>query len=331
MARASVAPIVPKPRLRPHTRMSTWGLYFLVAVPTLLILLCGILILVYQQSIFDVVMGLLLVMFCAALGAGAAVTLMGIRRDRRLAALQIDFVSKVSHELKTPLTSIRMFVETLERGKVKDPEKVHQCLQVIAKETERLSTLIGRLLSWGAMEAGAFKVELVPVDPGAIVRAAIDVFEPQVLRASAKLEVQIPEQLPLIRADENALADALLNLLTNALRYGGDEKRIEITARVRAEDAVEIAVRDWGVGIELKHQRRIFDRFYRADERYSRAVGGTGLGLSIARHIVAAHGGTIEVRSKLGEGSTFTMVLPVHRPGAFADSTTKPRTTEATS
>jgi two-component system, OmpR family, phosphate regulon sensor histidine kinase PhoR len=291
--------------------MSTWGLYFLVAIPTLLILTCGILILVYQQSIFDVVMGLLLVLFCAALGAGAALTLAGIQRDRRLAALQIDFVSKVSHELKTPLTSIRMFVETLELGRVKDPEKVQQCLAVIAKETDRLSVLIGRLLSWGAMEAGAFKVELVPTQPADVVRTALDVFQPQVMRASAQVEVQVPEDLPLVRADHSALVDALLNLLTNALRYGGDAKKIEVSAKRRPDEKLEISVRDWGLGIDLKHQRRIFDRFYRADERYSRTVGGTGLGLAIARHIVQAHGGTIEVKSKIGEGSTFTVVLPI--------------------
>jgi two-component system phosphate regulon sensor histidine kinase PhoR len=308
--------VVTRTRPRAHTRLSTFGVWILVAIPTLLILTCGILILVYQKSAFDIAIGLLLVLFCGALGGGVALIVVGIRRDRRLAALQIDFVSKVSHELKTPLTSIRMFAETLRMGRVREPERVQHCLEVISKETDRLSGLIGRLLSWGAMEAGAYKVDRAPRDAGAVVQAALDVFQAQAQQAQVELELDLEPELPPVDADEAALVDALLNLLTNALRYGGDRKKIAVSVRRRGADKVEISVQDWGIGIEAKDQRRIFERFYRADERYSRAVGGTGLGLAIARHIVTAHGGTIEVKSKVGEGSTFTVVLPVRGEGA---------------
>lgn len=303
--------ITARVRQRRHTRLSMWGLWFLVAIPTLLILTCGILILAYQQSVFDVVMGLSLVIFCGALGAGVTLVVIGIRLDRKLSALQMDFVSKISHELKTPLTSIRMFVETLKLGRVKDPDKAAECLDVIAKETDRLSLLISRLLSWGAMEAGAYKIALEEVEPERFIRASLDAFAPQLLAGKGSLTANIPTDLPRVQADTPAIADALMNLLTNALRYGGEQKRIEVTAKKRGDTELEISVRDHGIGIEIQHQRRIFDRFYRADERYSRAVGGTGLGLAIAQHIVVAHRGRIEVKSRPGEGSTFTIVLPV--------------------
>lgn len=275
-----------------------------------MILICGILILVYQKSGFDVAMGVALVTFCAALGAGAALTILGLAHDRKLAALQIDFVSKVSHELKTPLTSIRLFVDTLKLKRVKDEAKVEECLEIISKETDRLSQLIGRLLSWGAMEAGAFRVELEPREPGEIVRKAIESFEPRALGAGAKIELSMDKDLPLVDADEQALADSILNLLSNALRYGGEDKCIWVRVKRQSNGGVAISVRDTGVGIELQHHTRIFERFYRADERYARSTGGTGLGLAIARHVVLAHGGAIDVDSTLGEGSTFTIRLP---------------------
>jgi len=293
------------------------GLWFLVAIPTVLILTCGILILVYQQTVFDVIIGLSLVIFCGALGAGVALVVIGIRIDRRLSALQMDFVSKVSHELKTPLTSIRLFVETLKLGRVKEPEKIDACLDVIAKETDRLSVLISRLLSWGAMEAGAFEVALLPHKPIELVHPVVEAFRPQAEHGKAIISVDVPDAIAEVSADSTAFGDALMNLLTNALRYGGEAPQIEVSARMRGETEVEIAVRDHGIGIAREHQLRIFDRFYRADERYSRAVGGTGLGLAIARHIVLAHRGNIELTSKPGEGSTFTIVLPTAT--AFAE------------
>jgi two-component system phosphate regulon sensor histidine kinase PhoR len=325
------APRAQRPPRRPHTRASTVGVWVLVAIPTILTFVCGVLILVYRKSVFDVVIGVLVVIFCAALGAGATLTIVGIQLDRRLAELQIDFVSKVSHELKTPLTSIRMFVETLKLGRVQDPDKVEYCLSVIAKETERLSELISRLLSWGAMESGAFRLNQEPRPPADVVQAAVDAFEPQMLRGEVQLEVRVDKDLPLIDADLPVLVDAILNLLGNAVRYGGTEKKIELSVSARSDNKIGIAVRDWGIGIEPRDQKRIFDRFYRADERYSRAVGGTGLGLAIAKHVVHAHGGTIEVKSRLGEGSTFTIVLPVSRAGRETAESSEALPTEARS
>src|SRR5262245_25952771 len=221
------------PRRLPRTRTSSFGVWALVAIPAILILICGMLIVAYQQSVFEVTIGLLLVTFCAALGAGATLTLLGIRKDRRLVALQIDFVSKVSHELKTPLTSIRMFVDTLRLGRVTEPPRIDHCLEVISKETDRLSLLIGRLLSWGAMEAGAFKIDRQPVDVARIVSSAVDAFQPQLHEKKVNLVVTVEDNLPVIRADASSLTDALINLLTNALKYRGGSDRIELTVRLR--------------------------------------------------------------------------------------------------
>jgi two-component system phosphate regulon sensor histidine kinase PhoR len=252
----------------------------------------------------------LLVLFCIALGAGAAITLLGIHADRRLAELQIDFVSRVSHEFKTPLTSIRMFAETLRMGRVQDPDRVNHCLDVISKETDRLNTLISRLLNWGAMEAGAFRVNMSRIKAKDLVDSAISAFEPQALSRDAQLDVQLDDTLPDLMADEPALVDAALNLLSNALRYGGEDKHIEVRAARREDGDFCLSVRDHGPGIDHKHQRRVFDRFYRADDTYQGPSGSTGLGLAIARHVVMAHGGSIELESELGKGSTFTIVLP---------------------
>ena len=285
----------------------------LVAVPTLIVLTCGILILVYQQDAFDVIIGVLLVSLCAALGTGAVLTINDLRRDRQLATLQLDFVSKVSHELKTPLTSIRMFADTLKLGRAKDPERVEQCIDVISKETDRLTELIGRLLSWGAMEQGEFQVRLEPYEPRLLVEQARDSVANRANAAGVELMTKIAKDLPKVNVDPLALVDALVNLLSNAIRYGAG-RPVMVQASLRGDRRVEIAVIDHGIGIALKHQSRIFDRFYRADERYARSTGGTGLGLAIARHIVLAHDGAIEVSSEPNEGSTFTVVLPVYEP-----------------
>jgi len=303
-------------RLRVGT--STTKVWFLVAFPATIVLTCGILILAFQQGAFDVIMGVVLLVITAALGAGASLTIVDLRRDRRLAALQLDFVSKVSHELKTPLTSIRMFTDTLKLGRAREPEKVEQCVEVISKETERLTELIGRLLSWGAMEQGEFKVKPIRASPQALVDKAISSVSSRAQAADIELTTELADDVPDVMADGVHLVDALVNLLSNALNYG-QGKPVHVKVERRGENRVAIDVIDHGIGIEPRHQSRIFDRFYRADERYARATGGTGLGLAIARHIVLAHDGTIEINSRPGDGSTFTVVLPAATDGEGGD------------
>ena len=297
-------------RKSPLTRTSMLGVWTLVAIPAVLVLTCAVLILVYHQTTFDVIMGVFLVVLCVAIGAGADLTLTGIVKDRKLAELQLDFVSKVSHELKTPLTSIRMFTETLMLGRVNEPEKVDNCLQIISTETDRLSHLIGRLLSWGRMEAGAFEINTENKSPEELVQSVLKTFDAQAQAAQTLIEVDIEENLPEIAVDSQAMTDAILNLLSNAVRYSPDSNKIWLHVRMTTDKFLEIIVRDEGIGIELNEQSRIFERFYSADERVSRSTGGTGLGLAIAEHIVTAHEGTIGVESQPRKGSTFTIKLP---------------------
>jgi two-component system phosphate regulon sensor histidine kinase PhoR len=186
------------------------------------------------------------------------------------------------------------------------------CIAGLHREGSRLQDLIDRLLDWGRMESGRRQFHMEPTDVRTVVQRAIGNFEGVRERQNARLTVSLPEQLPPLWAESASISDALLNLLTNASKYGGHPA--EITLRVTAQrDCVRIAVQDNGIGIPQREHKRIFQKFYRIDDRLSRDMQGSGLGLAIARHVVKAHGGRIEVESALGKGSVFTIVLPVLR------------------
>jgi len=284
-------------------------LVWLVIVPTALLLLLGVMMLVFWKAQLNVLFGILVVTLVGCLVTGAVLSLVFLRKEATLSKLQVDFVSKVSHELRTPLTSIRLFVDMLAANKDTDPEKVALCLDVLQRETIRLSERIERLLDWGRMEAGRRVYHLKPDDVTGITHAALSAFRTATVGLDVTVQTHIQPNLPRIHADREALVDALVNLLSNAYKYTGDDR--SITLRVFQDThALRIAVADNGIGIPPREHRRIFEKFYRVDERLSRAVEGSGLGLAIVRHIVTGHHGTIEVDSEPGKGSTFTIVLP---------------------
>jgi two-component system phosphate regulon sensor histidine kinase PhoR len=281
-----------------------------VFVPAALMLTVGILILVYGSYARDYVFGGLILALVTTTVAGTAATLAVLSREAKVARLQTDFVNKVSHDLRTPLTSIRMFVETLQLGRLQDPAKQSEALAIISDETTRLSALINRLLDWARMESGRRSYQLHPEPVERIVDDALAAFAPQRLDQRVKLTRSIAPDLPPVMADRPALADALLDLLNNAYKYtGGDEKRIEVRA-TRAGPTVLLEVVDNGPGIPAREQKRIFDKFYRGTEPLLRTIEGTGLGLAMVKHIVAGHGGKVTVASDLGKGATFTIALP---------------------
>jgi two-component system, OmpR family, phosphate regulon sensor histidine kinase PhoR len=281
-----------------------------VFVPAALLTAIGILILVFGAAPRDFVFGGLVLAMVATTVAGAAATLMVVQREARVARLQTDFVNKVSHDLRTPLTSIRMFVETLQLGRLTDPSRQSEALEIIAEETARLSLLINRLLDWARMESGkrSYQFTRQPLEP--IVDAALTAFEPQRLSVPAEVHREVAEGLPQVMADREALTEALLNLLNNAHKYTGPTKVIWVRA-ARFGPTVHVSVADNGPGIALPDQKRIFDKFYRAADPLDRTIEGSGLGLAMVKHIVGAHGGKIGVSSEVGHGATFTIELPV--------------------
>jgi two-component system, OmpR family, phosphate regulon sensor histidine kinase PhoR len=290
----------------------------LVIVPTGLLTAVGTLLLVLGEARVNLVMGILVLCFTGAVVTGSVLVWVFVRREANLSQLQSDFVSKVSHELRTPLTSIRMFTETL-RLRRGDPELESRCVDALGKESLRLQTLIDRLLEWGRMESGRRVFIKRETEPGKVVEAAVQSFEPVRERRGVDLEVNIEPNLPLVMADHDALVDAVVNLLSNAYKYGGEPRRIAVSATSNG-GRVRISVKDNGGGIARIEHKRIFQKFYRVDDRLSRQKEGSGLGLSIVDHIVKAHGGRVELESELGSGSTFSLVLAGHHPSALLDA-----------
>ena len=281
-----------------------------VLVPAALMLTVGILILVYGSVPRDYVFGWLIVALVTTTIGGSAATLAVIFREARLAKLQTDFVNKVSHDLRTPLTSIRMFVETLQLGRIPDEARQREALEIISEETARLSALINRLLDWARMESGRRTYQLVRQPVAPIVDAALQAFEALLLQSPAEVECHVPPDLPAVLADRQALTEAILDLLQNAHKYTGPEKRITVRARgERARRSSSPSPTTARASREREH-KRIFKKFYRARDPLARTIEGTGLGLAMVKHIANGHGGRVSVSSEVGHGATFTISLP---------------------
>lgn len=287
-------------------------LVWLVVAPTVLLLALGVFLLVTGEAGLNVLMGILVLALGGAVVTGVILVWVFVRREANLSQLQSDFVSKVSHELRTPLTGIRLFSETLALRR-SDPEAVDACIEGLGREGSRLQSLIDRLLDWGRMESGHRQYTLVPSDVRLVIDGAVSRFDAVRERRGACVEIHVEQaDLPKVNVDQEALADALLNLLTNAGKYGGDPPKIGVRVGLVGRQ-LRISVSDNGSGIAATEHKRIFQKFYRVDDRLSRSREGSGLGLAIAKHVVRAHGGRILLRSAPGKGSTFTVVLPVAR------------------
>jgi signal transduction histidine kinase len=235
------------------------------------------------------------------------------RREVHLARLKADFVSNLSHELKTPLTSISMFVEMIREGRLASPEDLREGMDVIAQESERLQRIVARMIEVARREAEPVRHDLVPGDLNAAVRSACERFRRLERHPGLSLEVSLAAGLPPVRLDPAAIDDAVTNLLSNAWKYRqGDAASIRVATRA-ARRAVELTVEDDGIGIPRGERRRIFEMFYRAEDYLSRAVPGTGLGLALVRTIVRAHRGKVRVEGAPGKGTTFRLRFPAVR------------------
>jgi two-component system, OmpR family, phosphate regulon sensor histidine kinase PhoR len=213
-------------------------------------------------------------------------------------------------KFKTPLTAIQGFAETLLAGALDDEKNSHRFLQIIRDHAVRLGRLTNDLLKLSSIEAGKLVMDMRQVVVADLIQACIDTLRLRAEQKQLSLTAEYPNDLPTIRGDASRLREALLNLLENALQYTPAGGQVVIGSCV-AESELIIAVSDTGMGIPEEDLHRIFERFYRVDDARSREVGGTGLGLSITKHLIEAHGGRIEVKSEVGRGTTFSLVLPV--------------------
>ncbi len=241
------------------------------------------------------------------------------RRQIRIANLKNDLVGTVSHELKTPLASMRLLVDTLIAADTFDESQVREYLNLIAKENTRLSRLIDSFLTFSRMERGKYAFDFGFVDPVFVVERTMEAAGERFRQADCVLNAEIERDLPNVFGDADALITVLLNLLDNAYKYATGHREITLHAFARDQN-VCLSVEDNGIGLSRASTRKIFHRFYQVDQSLVRLGHGCGLGLSIVEHIVKVHGGHVEVDSKLGHGSRFTVVLPKSARRAECDS-----------
>jgi signal transduction histidine kinase len=247
------------------------------------------------------------------LAAGLYLVYSNVRRELHLARLKSDFVANVSHELKTPLALIRLFAETLELGRVPSEDKAQQYYRVINKESHRLTQLINNILDFSRIEAGRKEYRFAPTDVARVVHDVIESYRFQIEQQGFELTMDVADDLPLVPADAEALGQALINLVNNAIKYSRETRSIRIAVR-REGASVLVSVGDRGIGIPRGEQKKIFEKFYRGEDSLVHETKGSGLGLALVRHIMEAHGGQVEVESAEAKGSTFTLVLPVGKP-----------------
>lgn len=238
---------------------------------------------------------------------GVIAVLHDVTQLRQLEQIRKEFVANVSHELKTPLTSIQSAVETLLNGALEDSKHNHKFLQCIEEETKRLGYLIEDLLQLSRIESKEISLKKERIVLEEVLQKAADHFKKALKERNITLALDNPHES--LTADPEQLQRAIENLLDNAIKYNKSGGQVQLRAK-REEDSLRIEVEDSGIGIPEQDLPRVFERFYRVDKARSRELGGTGLGLSIVKHIAESHGGRVEVTSHLGKGSCFSLVLP---------------------
>jgi signal transduction histidine kinase len=259
-----------------------------------------------QVMLFTMAFGLLL----ATIAVGVVLTWRLVRRETEMARLKADFVANVSHDLKTPLSVIRMFAETLELGRVRDDETRREYYRVMTQESERLSRLIENVLDFSRIEGGRRVYARRPLAVEPLVRDTLEAFSYPLAQQGFKVEVDVAAGLPEVAIDGEAIAQAVANLIDNAIKYSGERKTLRVTVGIE-DGRLAISVADEGIGIPREEQERIFEKFYRAGPSETQSRRGSGVGLALVRHIVDAHGGDVRVESRPGEGSRFTIRLPL--------------------
>ena len=264
-------------------------------------------------QILNLTFGLMIGLLVLAIGSGGWLIFADLRRQLTLARQKTDFVSNVSHELKTPLTSIRMFSELLADGRVHDPVKQQNYLQIITAEAARLTRLINNVLDFAKMERGEKKYRFEALNLVELAGEIVENYRHHLEAGGFRLNHAAPKDSLFIRGDRDALAQVIVNLLSNAEKYGGDTKEISVEIRLDREPkpVAKVKVKDRGTGVPQECEEKIFEQFYRAHDSLNSGIQGSGLGLTLARQIARAHGGDIAYSARDGGGSCFTLELPV--------------------
>jgi two-component system phosphate regulon sensor histidine kinase PhoR len=242
---------------------------------------------------------------------GALIVLNDITRLRQLENIRREFVANVSHELKTPITSIKGYIETLQEGAIEEKENARKFLEIIFRQADLLHALVDDLLSLSRIEQEAERgeIQLTREQVRHIIESAVSAYETRARDRRIQVTLHCKEEV-IVKANARLLEQAVGNLLDNAIKYSEAGNSVDVEV-IKNKNEVAIAVRDHGGGIAPEHLPRLFERFYRVDKGRSRELGGTGLGLAIVKHIIQAHGGRVTVESTLGKGSTFTLHLPI--------------------
>ncbi|MEY3143540.1 MAG: hypothetical protein RLY21_2033, partial [Planctomycetota bacterium] len=242
--------------------------------------------------------------------SGLVVSLVDVTRMRRLESMRSEFAANVSHELRTPITNIKGYVETLLQVDLDDAERRRKFLEIIHRNTVRLSGIVEDILTLAFLEEPGSRqtLEFTPTSVREMVNEVVDALGSAAAAKSITISVRVPEPLT-IDANRSLLEQALANLVSNAIRYSGEGTSVRIECTEEPEQ-IRISVHDQGPGIASRHLPRLFERFYRVDQARARAQGGTGLGLSIVKHIATIHGGSVDVASQVGSGSSFSLLFP---------------------
>jgi two-component system phosphate regulon sensor histidine kinase PhoR len=283
-----------------------------VLLPVILSTAVGIVALVFADDARSILIGVLVLSFTlTAAGSGlVAVVLTG--RKARLARLQADFVANIAHEIRTPLSAIRLYTQTLQSGKLaEDPERAAECLATILRETEWMDAMLDRALTWRASSRSVLRLNMRSAPISNAVNDAITRFRSMAAPGEVSVSASINTSLN-VKHDPTALHAVVLNLLTNAYKYTGEDKQISVTVR-DVDEQVVIDVSDNGIGLSPTEAKRIFNPFYRVRQAGHGAASGVGLGLTIVRYLVGRHRGSIRAENRPEGGSMFTITLPADR------------------
>ncbi len=241
---------------------------------------------------------------------GVVMVLHDVTELRRLEQVRTEFIANVSHEVRTPLTAIQGYLETLLSGALEEPEHARRFLEIVFRHTERLGRLLNDLTDLSNIELGKVSLRLQPTPLSETVESVLAIIRPKAEAGEVALTSDVPRDLPLVRADHDRLAQILINLVDNGVKYTPRGGRVTVRARPHGAAMIVVTVADTGVGIPRMELSRVTERFYRVDKARSRELGGTGLGLAIVKHLVLAHGGELAIESEFGQGTEVAFTLP---------------------